>query len=327
MSHHSYEELAAVMGHWGEKPRRIRPDIELAGSPERTAFRVVMETDAGRLLVLEEIPPGRHDHKRTISRTLELLHRRKLPGICPSLRSKTGEYIVSRGERYWQLVPFIPGHALSRPAWAFEGWRGRALGGFLIGLRKTSRNIPFFRPAHPFSIRIYIEDFMKRLKQHNPEQLPETEPVLRFLEKGFMAAHDSLPVAFCHGDVHPLNVIWGKRGIRAVIDWEFLGYKPEMYDIANLIGCIGMEDPDALFGELVASLFATLSAGGLITGPVRTWLVEFIVALRFAWLAEWLRKRDHEMIALETVYMNLLTRHAGMLRAEWGLSDESPAGG
>ena len=45
-------------------------------------------------------------------------------------------------------------------------------------------------------------------------------------------------MAFAHGDYHPLNVIWTKAGIAAVIDWEFSGLKPEMYDAAILVGCL-----------------------------------------------------------------------------------------
>jgi homoserine kinase type II len=43
-------------------------------------------------------------------------------------------------------------------------------------------------------------------------------------------------------------------------------------------------------------------------------LIEFVIAIRFAWLSEWLRHDDLEMIALETVYMNLLTDNADMLK-------------
>lgn len=46
---------------------------------------------------------------------------------------------------------------------------------------------------------------------------------------------------------------------------------------------------------------------------------EFVIALRFGWLAEWLRKKDEEMIELEAVYMRLLCDNREKLKAAWGL--------
>jgi len=41
-------------------------------------------------------------------------------------------------------------------------------------------------------------------------------------------------VAFCHGDYHPMNIIWSADDIKCVIDWEFSEYKSEIYDAANI---------------------------------------------------------------------------------------------
>ena len=134
-----------------------------------------------------------------------------------------------------------------------------------------------------------------------------------------MGVHDTLPQGFCHGDYHPLNVIWSTNGINAVIDWEFCGYKPEIYDVANLIGCIGMEDPESLFGDFIAELIQRLRQAKLFSDLSWRYLLEFIVALRFAWLSEWLRKFDKDMIELEQVYMRLLIENKEKLMHSWGL--------
>jgi homoserine kinase type II len=47
------------------------------------------------------------------------------------------------------------------------------------------------------------------------------------------------------------------------------------------------------------------------------YLLEFIVALRFAWLAEWLRRKDTEMISLELDYMQLLIDNKNVLQKTW----------
>ena len=107
--------------------------------------------------------------------------------------------------------------------------------------------------------------------------------------------------------------------MNTVIDWEFLGYKSEIYDLANLVGCIGVEDPLALSGELVRSFIAKIKKAQMISDVSWTYFLEFIVALRFAWLSEWMRRRDHEMIALEMDYMRLLIDHKALLREHWDL--------
>jgi homoserine kinase type II len=123
-----------------------------------------------------------------------------------------------------------------------------------------------------------------------------------------------LPVLFCHGDFHPLNIIWSEDSIKAVIDWEFMGIKPRIYDAANLVGCIGIEDPEGLTGEFACDFITALKEAELVSGISREFFPEFVIAVRFAWLSEWLRHKDREMIELETVYMNLLADNSDMLK-------------
>jgi homoserine kinase type II len=137
------------------------------------------------------------------------------------------------------------------------------------------------------------------------------------MEKEFLSVHDQLPVRFCHGDYHPLNVIWSEKGINAVIDWEFLGYKPEIYDIAMMIGCLGMEKPQSLTGDLVFGFLERLKESGLIAEISWSILFPFVLALRFAWLSDWLKRSDPEMIDLEAVYINLLLDNREIFTRSW----------
>lgn len=111
-------------------------------------------------------------------------------------------------------------------------------------------------------------------------------------------------------------------GIACVIDWEFMGYKPEFYGAANLIGCSGMENPEGLTGPLVGDFLLGLNKAEFLSPLSRKYLVEDVIALRFAWLSEWLPKGDREMVDLEVVYLKLLREHADVLREAWGF----PAG-
>jgi len=304
---------------WGLQVRNIRSDIIIPGSPERCELRFVIECNNDRLYLLENIFPKDVDHKSKIIVCLNFLFRKGLGGITPYICTERNEYMVCCDNRFWQLVPFISGVNLNRPEYVFDKWRGRVMADFLIELRNKSGDLPSFFSLASFSIKDYIYDLISKIETNEPEVFSKILPVILFLEKRFMKVHDMLPVAFCHGDFHPLNIIWSPGAINAVIDWEFLGIKPEIYDAANLIGCIGIEDPEGLTGDLACDFFSALKQEKLISGISLEIFIEFVIAVRFAWLSEWLRHKDLEMISLETVYMNLLADNSGMLKKAWGI--------
>lgn len=76
----------------------------------------------------------------------------------------------------------------------------------------------------------------------------------------------NLSYAFCHGDLHPLNVIWMHDKIHAVIDWEFAGFKPDIYDAANLVGCAGIENPEGLSMPMVTAFLQSIRKADMIKG-------------------------------------------------------------
>ncbi|HQP41837.1 MAG TPA: aminoglycoside phosphotransferase family protein, partial [Smithella sp.] len=157
----------------------------------------------------------------------------------------------------------------------------------------------------------------REINLYNKDIKNDIGSVVDFLEKDFLPVYEELPVAFCHGDYHPLNIIWSTDGIRCVIDWEFCGLKSELYDVANLIGCIGMENPRSLAGGLVGHFIDRMKRSGIMSQISWRYLTEFIIALRFAWLAEWLRRKDRNMIRLERDYMKLLMDNKTVLQKAW----------
>jgi len=309
--------IIKAASNWNLQVSGIRRDIRVAGSPERCEFRYVIQDRQDRLYVLECIFDADLDHKGRIQYCLDYLFRTRQPGITPYLRTKRSDRIVCCDNRYWQLVPFVDGTALDRPQYVYDKWRGNVMADFLVGLRKNARNMTRTISLSRFSITDYIRDLIARMKTHAPDVLGRIGPAVDVLENRLMSIHDRLPTAFCHGDFHPLNIIWSPNAIKAVIDWEFLGIKPAIYDAANLIGCIGSEDPEALLGDLVIAFIHSLKSAEFISDESREVFVDFVLAMRFAWLSEWLRHQDHEMIALETVYMNLLTHNTEMLKKAW----------
>ena len=316
---YTQEVLSAVTNLWGIRLKTVHPSIDIEGSPERTIFRIVVEDQESLFYVLEQIPKQAIQKKVRITQTLDCFSQRNMSCIQPYLADVQKKCILEYAGGFWQIMPFIEGIPLERTKYIYEEWRGIVLSDFLIELKKKSESMPFFDQKEKFSITKYIHTLVYQIGKNQPELKKKINVILSFLEAEFIPKHDQFPVSFCHGDYHPLNIIWGVDQIKAVIDWEFCGYKPEIYDVSNLIGCIGMEHPSSLSGDLIVEFVNRLKASQLISDFSWNYLVEFLVAMRFAWLSEWLRKEDTEMIELETVYMQLLIDNKNDLKEVWGL--------
>ncbi|MFZ2394933.1 MAG: GIY-YIG nuclease family protein [Smithella sp.] len=311
------EFLKSVATLWQVNLKRIHKNIPMQGSPERSVFRIVLEDENGKYFVLEQIPPKSLENKKRIATTLDFLAKKNLVDVQPYLASGKGDFIIEHRNNFWQMIPFVPGVELDREKYIYDKWRGPALALFLIDLRRKSKSLPFQNPGNVFSLKDYIYKLIREINLYNKDIKDEIKNVARFLEIDFMPMYEKLPVAFCHGDYHPLNVIWSADNIKCVIDWEFCGYKSELYDAANLIGCIGVEDPQSLTGDLVRCFIADMKKAKIISQKSWLYLLEFIVALRFAWLSEWLRREDTEMISLELDYMRLLIDNKNILQKAW----------
>jgi homoserine kinase type II len=311
--------IKEVLKFWAIELKRICPEIDIAGSPERCNFRMVIEDKKKKLYILENISPQIIGHKIRIIKTLEFLSKNGLKEIQTYIPPSEDSDVIHHQDSYWQLVPYVEGVPLQRPEYVFDRWRGRVFADFLIGLKETSEDISCFEKNDPFSIKKYVYDMQVKLIRHEPDLEKKVRPSINLLEASFMDNHDQLPISFTHGDYHPLNIIWSENGIKTVIDWEFAGYKPESYDAANLIGCIGIENPQALIGDLVVDFIRGLKEAEIFSDVSWDFLLELVLAIRFGWLAEWLRKSDVEMVDLEVVYMNLLVDNAAILKNTWNI--------
>lgn len=310
-------DLKTITEFWQVNLKEPRYDIPIQGSPERSVFRVVLEDHKGKLFVLEQIDQKTLERKKKIALILDFLAKQNLSRIQPYQVSAEGEHIIKHKNDFWQMVPFVQGVALDREKYMYEKWRGPILAEFLIELWRKSQKMSFSSSHNVFSLKNYVYKLIREINLYNRDIKAVVNDIAVFLEKDFMPVYDKLPFAFCHGDYHPLNIIWSDDDIQCVIDWEFCGYKSDLYDAANLIGCVGMEDPQCLNGMLVKSFITKMKESGIISEISWKYLVAYIVALRFAWLSEWLRKKDSEMISLELDYMRLLIDHKNSLQKVW----------
>ena len=324
-------------------------DLPLAGSPARSRFRVVV-SDLGRRYVLEEIAADAAERRERLALLLHRLAVRGLP-VLPYRPRSDGRGHVARVGRVaaagplWMLSPYLQGVPLPRPGWVHDGTLGAAMGVFLRSFRRAS---PDLAGGPAWDLRRFVEGLAATMARHRPDLLPRAEPALAVVRSQLSPALPRLPLALCHGDYHPLNVIWranppreatgtpqvgtpvlgtpvlGTPVLGAVIDWEFSGAKPALYDVALLIGCVGIEQPEALDGAFCQRLLAAAGAHGLGDEPSWTTLVPLVIATRLAWLSEWLRSRDREMISTELAYLDLLVASLEPLGATWRrLADSS----
>jgi homoserine kinase type II len=309
-------DIAATLELLGIALARTRPDLPIAGSPERCLERLAAESDDGRVWIVEKHEPRMSARKQEIAEAASFLAAR-LPEVKPWLAFAPGRFIAERVDGAWQVSPFVPGDPLDRPAYAFEGWRGEALADLLIRFRSAAADMPGPGGAAPFSLAGFVRDLFGKIRDRRRPLFERLYPALLHLERDLFPKLDLVPASFSHGDFHPLNVIWSRTGINALIDLEFCGFRPETYDAAVLVGCLGMEDPGCLDRDLVRTLLARLKDGAGYAGPGWDCFPDLVLGLRFAWLSDWLRRDDREMVDLEAVFIGLLLENRGALKKVW----------
>jgi homoserine kinase type II len=304
-----------------------RFDAALAGSPGRSCFRTAVRASrpsatgaVTRSYVLEEIGAGAVQRRERLALLLHRLRARGLPvqtylAALPA-RDQDAWHMHRVGSSWWMLTPFVEGDPLPRPVWVESGERGAAMGGFLADLAAASIDV---RDQPSWDLREFVEGFVAKLTRHRPDLLRELEVPLARVRGTLYPGLPDLPKRLCHGDYHPLNVLWDGVEVRTVIDWEFAGLKPELYDAAMAVGCAGVEWPEALTGGYVTAFLRGLRDRGV--GSARSWACypTLVLATRLAWLSEWLRAGDAQMVGLEIAYLRLLTRRLPVLASAWGV--------
>jgi len=310
--------LEEICRSWEIDFKRICDEIEISGSPDRSEFRCVIETATNEKYLLELIPESSLERKANIFMALEKLYNHGVPKLIPYLRNKAGQEFTVIDNNRWQISSYIPGAELNRPEYIHDEWRGTELAKFYREFRNKG-NLQL--ASTPFSIKLFCEDFQNRLRKNNPELLPRLQSAFDYLAGDFFKIEQTLATAFCHGDLHPINVIWGEKQINAVIDWEFCGEKLEIYDLANLIGCMGFERPVGLNSEFALAFLQETRS--LFQSQSLNYLFETILAQRLTWLSDWLRRKDDEMINLEIEYINLVLKYRKELKECWGIERNS----
>lgn len=309
-----------VKEQWGLDIQTIRMDIPIEGSPERTVSRTVFEDVSGKRFLLEKFSKQKHPLRDMVAKAVFYLNQHGLTQALAYKQSSSGQFLPFYKQGCFQVSEFLDTTGIKRPDYLMSPMVGESFAQFLVKLSSSAIGIEDkIRFSQPFSIKTYIYELFGQMKKHNPEIHDKFLVFLSFLEDTFMESHDQLPLGFSHGDLHPLNVIWEDDQIKAVIDWEFVGIKPDIYDAANLVGCAGIEDPNGLGMPMVMQFLKTLRTNSLYSEQGWKFFPEYVLALRFAWLSEWLRKKDSEMLEMEEAYMKILMDNVEVIRSGWDL--------
>lgn len=328
--------MLELLPRFGLAPGRLVPEHPLPGSPERCIRRWAVADETGGLWMLERIAPGHVPRREALGRLLAELSATGQPSKTPALtklipayREVAGGGFVLREEvgcgpcgnnsgpesGGWQLSPYVPGSALPRPEYLDEAWRGEALAEVVLLLRRAGERLADIPPAPTADLVRYRDELFAAIGRTRPQLLPRLGLFRAALEQlpTLLAAQ---PPVLAHGDLHPLNAIWGKASLRSVIDWEFTGARPLLYDAACCIGCAGFEHPSALGRGFVLGLIVGLRRSGIGAEHLRL-LPGMVLASRLGWLSEWLRKGDAEMLDMELDYLDILLNEAPALQRLW----------
>lgn len=296
-----YEGLRDVLTLWGLDFECALPDLPVRGSPERCLNRTVLRA-SGSTYILEELEPATTPRKVVIARRLAHLNAGGL-AVAALLPALDGLHVQFASGKAWQLSPFIHGVEPNRDTYWRDAWRGEALARYLKDMRRAAQGMDLDEP--PFDLRAYVRRIKTDTQNLHFEVHARIAHLFPLVDRQ-LAACAALPVVFCHGDPHPLNIIWGEERILAAIDWEFCGPKSALHDMALILGCVGCENEEAMDGPFAQAFLKTLRTEGLLNAELEVHLPTWILSLRTAWMAEWLRREDVEMAEFEAFYMKTL---------------------
>lgn len=297
---------------WNLDYKKTRDDLLICGSPQTTDYRIVVQSAEDKFYLLERVKKSDLKRKEIIANALEALNKSGLDSVNLYIKSE-GNNIAEFAGEYWQISNYIQSTDLKRPDYAFEARRGTASALFLKQFRLAAQELPKENVANYINFKDFFFSFVAKLEFNSADVYEKVADVISMLKEKLWPEFDNIPLNFAHGDFHPLNILWNEICIKAVVDWEFLAVQPENYDVANMLGCLGMEDPESLGAGYAFELVSELKEDYFENDLSLKLLPVMIISLRFAWLSDWLKHDDKEMIDLECVYINILADNYSFL--------------
>ncbi len=317
MNNSDYE---IILRNWRIKSPVLNSSTHIQDSFDPSGQLTIFSDADGAQWELEIISENQYSRKLALAETMELLESNGCSLILPYQRNSLGQFITFYTGQLCMLRPCMSGIATPRNQWLTDDWRADAIAAFIINLRQASDKISVPEGGNPFSIIDFVKRKTEALNRHRPEMGESLSSVYSCLENDLFSVLYSLPTAFCHGDFKPENMVWENDSIQSVLNWEHCGLKPEAYDAALLVGCIGFKNPDALISDFTRRLILQLREASIYQDETWEVFFELTLATRYLWLSEWMRKHNKKNRDLEMLFMNLLTTQKKYILKKWDLA-------
>ena len=75
--------------------------------------------------------------------------------MAPYSAGESNQHIISINGELWQVVPYVEGVELDRPAYVYDGWRGQSMAEVLLELRSCTAAVGTTGNGTVFSIVEY----------------------------------------------------------------------------------------------------------------------------------------------------------------------------
>ena len=279
----------------------------ITGSPNRTERRFLFGGADGRYYIAEGYNLAKKSAQIRQNLLLEFLQSNQLDCIHPFCRTRAGEHGVESGNLFWQIRPYIPAGGVDRSTLGEHAGFGERWADLLLQFKKIigSGTNP---PAMP-NARFYMINFLPELQRLAARKMPVVcSKIEEFTNRlaPFFRWERTADGMFAHGDFHPGNILMDSGRIHAVIDWEFAGIKFPGYDMALLIGCLGMDHPKNLSSAAVIALQNKLYRENYLPADAWEHLGQMIAATRLGWLGEWLDLDEKILVEQEIEFITLL---------------------
>ncbi|PID29847.1 MAG: hypothetical protein CSB55_00890 [Candidatus Cloacimonadota bacterium] len=290
------EKLIKIAQVWDKKINRTEKNINIQGSPARSDFRIAVSSPE-QIYILEKYGKEKEKTKNKIYLATDYLHK-KIKEIITYERNQKGEFALIENGAYWHLIKYIKGTDLPRPDYAYDSRYAKALIDFQNRFNAVPKEEIRKFCKEKFHLGKFCLNLLEKLKKNDPDIYQKITFSHAYAERT-EEQEQKAEFNFSHGDFHPLNIIWDNFQIKTLIDWEFCNWKIKGYDYGLLVGCLGMENPTALLGDLAKKLTAE-------NYDIKKYFFDLILCIRLLWLSNWLHIGDKGMTDLEISYLKLL---------------------
>jgi len=256
-----------------------------------------------------------YDQKQQEGKLVSFLEKNGIP-VLLSLEDK----IVREKDRVYQLFPYVHQQDQGRIDYREELNKAGQAGTVLAAVTNMgTKGLDGLLWGRQPPLKETIEDLCGLLSTSDSQIALAAQLAHDHLKENLFPFLPYWEQRFSHGDLHPGNLLWGPGAeLRAVIDWELAGTREELYDLAFLIGCVGMDNPLELLGEWTRELIISFLGRTQTTKLSFELLPELVLATRIHWMQVWLQNpQDAEIALMEAAYWRIIIDNSEKMRSEW----------